>query len=171
MMNAPITIQARHLELTAALKTAIEQKLSRACGHFDFLRRVEVTVDVDKNPRIQEKHHALVVLHVNGGLLKVEACSENLYATMDVLAEKAVAALKKYKDKHLKRSKASRSANGISMKIVGVEAPPQGARLADDSQDLDTEADAVLLFEDADMEEEDRKVRYPEAYVDSRKRA
>jgi ribosomal subunit interface protein len=87
---------------------------------FSFLKTIEVHLSVGKNPRVHDAHKAECVLHVNGGLMKMEASSENLYASLDLLLDKMLSALRKYKTRNLARNKSER-AKGENIRILGLK--------------------------------------------------
>jgi ribosomal subunit interface protein len=176
-MMVQLLIHGRNITITEGIYSAVHDKLGRVFAHFDFLKRADITVNVDKNPRIHEKHHVLVVLHVNGGMLKLEAASDDLYSALDETAEKSLNTLRKYKNKHLKRTKAGRSAQGTSLRVVGFEAALAAEAFMDyddvditllndmAAQDPDTLVLAELQQQESERQERELQQRYPEAYA------
>ena len=114
-----IVIHGRNIALTDALKQAATDRMGKIGTLFSFLKTIEVHLSVGKNPRVQNAHKAECVLHVNGGLMKVEACSTNLYASLDLLLDKVLCALRKYKTRNLARNKSER-AKGENIRILGL---------------------------------------------------
>jgi putative sigma-54 modulation protein len=129
-MMSRLTLHGRNIELTAAIKEVLFEKTERVFSHFDFIQTLDIHLSVHKNPRISDAHIAEALVHVNGGLVKVEARSEDLYASIDVLVDKLMRSLTKYKAKNLGRQKSSRSQGGTSLRI-----PVEMVYLADDSED------------------------------------
>ena len=115
-----IVIHGRNIELTEALKRAVTDRMDKIGTLFSFLKTIEVHLSVGKNPRVQNAHKAECVLHVNGGLMKIEASSENLYASLDLLLDKVLSALRKYKTRNLARNKSER-AKGENIRILGLK--------------------------------------------------
>jgi putative sigma-54 modulation protein len=89
-----ITISGRHLEVTEALNDYVKAKLERLNNHFDRITAVQVTLSVDK---LIQKAEATV--HVSGKDLFAESTSEDLYAAIDLLADKLDRQLIKHKEK------------------------------------------------------------------------
>lgn len=98
-------VNGRNITLTQSIKDYIEEKLQKLQAHYDFVQEVHVFLSVEKNPRIAEGQKAEATVHVNGGVLRLEAQAEQLYASIDGLVEKADRSLQKYKTKLLHRSK------------------------------------------------------------------
>jgi ribosomal subunit interface protein len=117
-----LNIHARNFDLTPAIKDAVLEKMERVCSHFDFIQSIDVHLSVQKNPRISDAHLAEVLVHVSGGLLKTESHSGDLYMALDVLVDKVMRNLTKYKQKRLGRTKAERSQGGESMRLHGSDA-------------------------------------------------
>jgi putative sigma-54 modulation protein len=89
-----ITISGRHLEVTEALNDYVKNKLDRLTNHFDRITGIQVTLSVDK---LIQKAEATV--HVSGKDLFAESTSEDLYAAIDLLADKLDRQLIKHKEK------------------------------------------------------------------------
>src|SRR4051794_29540735 len=104
-----IVTNGRNLELTEAIKDYVQQKVSRLEKHFDFILEVHVILEVEKNPRISENQLAEATVHVNGAVIRVEAASENLYASIDKLVDKVERSLRKYKTKLMNRNGKSKN--------------------------------------------------------------
>ncbi len=135
-----IVTNGRNIELTDAIKDYVHSKLSSLQNHYDFIQEVHVILEVMKNPRIAESKLAEATVHVPGLLIRVEAASETLYASIDMLVDKIERSLKKHKTKLLNRSTASHEtirhgvdANGISD--------------ADDDEEVDLDAELEADFQ------------------------
>lgn len=91
-MNLSIT--GHHLEVTPALRDYVGQKLERITRHFDRVVDARVFLSVDKLVQKAE-----VNVHVPGRDIFAEASDEDLYAAIDLLADKLDRQVIKYKDK------------------------------------------------------------------------
>lgn len=95
-----LVIQGKNLEITDALDEYVHQKIEKAVSHFQsFTTEVDVTLSVARNPRINPKQTAEVTIYVNGAVVRAEESSENLYASIDLVANKIARQLRKYKEK------------------------------------------------------------------------
>lgn len=95
-----LVIQGKNIEVTDAIRDYVEQKISKAVSHFQHLtNEVDVHLSVARNPRISPKQSAEVTLYVNGAVVRAEESSENLYASIDLVANKISRQLRKYKEK------------------------------------------------------------------------
>lgn len=95
-----LVIHGKNIEITDAIHDYVEQKISKAVSHFKHLtNEVDVHLSVARNPRINPKQSAEVTLYINGAVVRAEESSENLYASIDLVANKISRQLRKYKEK------------------------------------------------------------------------
>jgi putative sigma-54 modulation protein len=95
-----LVIQGKNIEITDAIKEYVEQKIEKAVSHFQSLTtEVDVHLSVARNPRISPKQTAEVTIYANGSVIRAEESSENLYASIDLVADKIARQLRKYKEK------------------------------------------------------------------------
>jgi putative sigma-54 modulation protein len=100
-----LVIQGKNIEITDAIREYVNQKIEKAVNHFQALTtEVDVHLSVQRNPRINPKQTAEVTIYANGAVVRAEESSENLYASIDMVADKIARQLRKYKEKrHEKR--------------------------------------------------------------------
>ncbi|MBV6273323.1 ribosome-associated translation inhibitor RaiA [Alcaligenaceae bacterium CGII-47] len=91
-MNLSIT--GRHLEVTPAIREYVLTKLSRTTRHFDSVIDTQVTLSIERL-----KHTAEVTVRLRGKDIHCTADDENLYAAIDLLADKIDRQVIKYKTK------------------------------------------------------------------------
>ena len=96
-------VNGRNIELTAGIKQAVDEKLKRL-EHFDFVQEIHLILGVEKNPRIAANQVAEATIHIPGSVLHVQAESENLYASLDLLVDKIDRSLNKHKTKLMNRT-------------------------------------------------------------------
>ena len=89
-----LNVTGHHLEVTPALRSYLEKKLERIVRHFDNVIDVHCTLTVEK---LSQKAEATV--HVSGSTLHADASAENMYAAIDLLADKLDRCIKKHKEK------------------------------------------------------------------------
>ena len=95
-----LLIHGRNLEVTPALRDYTQTKLDRAIQHFgDAVREADVHLSVARNPRVPQQT-AEVTVFANGTVIRAQERSENLYASIDLVAGKLTRQLRRYKDRH-----------------------------------------------------------------------
>jgi putative sigma-54 modulation protein len=89
-----LNVSGHHLDVTPAIRTYVHSKLERVARHFDHVIDAHVILTVDK---LSQK--AEVTLHVRGKDLHCECADQDLYAAIDLLADKLDRQVLRYKDK------------------------------------------------------------------------
>ena len=89
-----IETHGQQLEVTPALREYVDNKLQRIDRHFDQPIEIRVQLGLRK-----PDHHAEATLTVPGRTLHADATGENMYAAIDVLADKLDRLILKHKEK------------------------------------------------------------------------
>ena len=90
-----LSIVGHHLEVTAAIRGHVVDKLERIKRHFDHVIDVHVTLSAAK---VRQK--AEVTLRVPGKEIYCASEQSDLYAAIDLLVDKLDRQVLKYKDLH-----------------------------------------------------------------------
>ncbi|MCP9771235.1 ribosome-associated translation inhibitor RaiA [Synechococcus sp. Tobar12-5m-g] len=94
-----LLIHGRNLDVTQAIRDYTEAKLSRAINHFEGLvKEADVHLSVARNPRVPQQT-AEVTVFANGVVIRAQERSENLYASIDLVAGKLSRQLQRYKER------------------------------------------------------------------------
>jgi putative sigma-54 modulation protein len=102
-----LVIQGKNIEITEAIRDYVHQKIEKAVSHFQQITtEVDVHLSVARNPRINPKQVAEVTIYANGAVVRAEEGSDNLYASIDLVANKIARQLRKYKEKRHERRNA-----------------------------------------------------------------
>ena len=89
-----LNIIGRHLEITPAIREYVLNKMARISRHFDNVIDTQVVLSVEKL-----EHTAEITMHLRGKDIHCEATDENLYASIDLVADKIDRQVIKYKTK------------------------------------------------------------------------
>lgn len=89
-----LTISGHHLELTTPIKAYVKEKMQRLERHCDHLLDAQVIVSVEK-----DRQKAEATVHCSGATLHAESIHNDLYAAIDLLADKLDQQARKHKDK------------------------------------------------------------------------
>ncbi|MBI5102103.1 MAG: ribosome-associated translation inhibitor RaiA [Nitrospirae bacterium] len=105
-----IIVNGRHLEVTPAIRTYAEEKISKFERYLHDITEAVVTLSIEKKFR----HKAEVLLKVNGVLIQAESVTGEIYSAIDEVSEKLDRQVKKYKEKQVSHRKggATRTAPG-----------------------------------------------------------
>ncbi|MGC2063072.1 MAG: ribosome-associated translation inhibitor RaiA [Thermodesulfovibrionales bacterium] len=96
-----IIVNGRHLEVTPALRSYAEEKISRFDRYLHEISEAVVTLSIEKKYR----HKADVLLKVNGVLIQAESITDEIYSAIDEVTEKLDRQVKKYKEKMVSHRK------------------------------------------------------------------
>jgi putative sigma-54 modulation protein len=98
--TTPITVTGDNINLTDALRAHVVDKIGHVVEKFPGLvTRVEVHVSVAHNPRIKNAHDCEVTAYARGRVLRASVKTENMYASVDLAADKLKRTLRKYKER------------------------------------------------------------------------
>jgi putative sigma-54 modulation protein len=115
-----LVIQGKNIEVTDAIREYVSQKIDKAVSHFQSLTtEVDVHLSVARNPRITSRQAAEVTIYANGAVIRAEEKSENLYASIDLVADKIARKLRKFKER-----KSSKSAAKTAVAVLEQEPLP-----------------------------------------------
>ena len=89
-----LTISGHHLEITPAIRDYVATKLDRVKRHFDHVINVTTIMRVDKLV-----HKVEASLHVKGHDFHAHSEDTNMYAAIDLLADKLDRQIVKHKGK------------------------------------------------------------------------
>lgn len=112
-----IIVNGRHLEVTPALKSYAEEKMSKFERYFSHITEATVTLTVEKY-----RHKTEVLLKANGVLIQAEGITGDIYSSIDEVAEKLEKQVKKYKEKLVSHRKGEGKA-AVPAEPVAPDAP------------------------------------------------
>lgn len=89
-----ISVSGHHVDVTDSLRNYVETKLDRLERHYDRITNMKVILSVEK-----QRQKAESTIRISGGEVYADAESEDLYAAIDMLADKLDRQLNKQKEK------------------------------------------------------------------------
>ncbi len=89
-----ITVTGHHVDVTAALRTNVEDKMERLERHFDMVTDAHVILTVEKL-----RHKAEAKVQYRGGTIYADSVEQDMYAAIDSLVDKLDRRVKKSKEK------------------------------------------------------------------------
>lgn len=149
-----IQVTGRHLSITPAIQTYVEEKISKAQKFFSNIIWVQVLLAVEKRV-----HRAEVIVHASKQTFRALGTGDSLYAAIDLSSDKIDAQLRKYKERLKGRHKSApaasevaawpASADGRAVRfsvIKRVQLMPMSAEAA--AQEMDRMGFNFWMFED-----------------------
>ena len=102
-----IHVNGRNIEITDAIKAYVKEKIGKVTNHSDQIQGIDVVLSVIKNPSATGKHVAEVSCKMNTGVVRCEEAAESMYESIDLLADKLIRQVSKFKNKSLGSDKSS----------------------------------------------------------------
>jgi putative sigma-54 modulation protein len=126
-----LLIHGRNLEVTPAIRDYTETKLSRAIHHFEgMVKEADVHLSVARNPRVPQQI-AEVTMFANGTVIRAQERSDNLYASIDLVASKLTRQLNRYRERLHDRHQGPVHRSARDEEAGAASLPPPGATLTD----------------------------------------
>jgi len=116
-----IAIRGRNVEVSEALRTTVEQKVSRLARFVEGMERAEVRFSEERNPRIADKEVCEVTVHGHGHVVRARATAGDTFAAVDRVVDKLEHQMIKLKGKLVGRSQPRRHAPPPLDNLLGVE--------------------------------------------------
>ncbi len=132
-----VTVTGRNIDLTPALKEYLIDKLQRSQKHFDHALNITALLSVAKNPSVADSQTAEVTIKLNGSVIRGEESTENMYASIDLVADKIERQLRKYKTRYYQKGKPEKG-----------HLPIENDNLGDEEDDADWEVRKDTALED-----------------------
>ena len=111
-----IIFKGKHIEVTDAMRNYIEKRLSKIERYFDHILEVIVTLSVEKSRQIIE-----VTLQTNRALIRAEEETDDMYTSIDKVADKLERQIKKYKEKYLQKPHPGTEKTGLANQEIDAE--------------------------------------------------
>ncbi len=99
-----VSVTARKMEMTPALKSYAEQKVHKITKHLERVIDAHIVFSVEKY-----RHKVEVAINANGFIIRGEEVTEDMYSSIDQVMDKLDAQIKKYKSKQNKKVRQRRT--------------------------------------------------------------
>ena len=98
-----ITVTGRGIEVTPAMRSYVEEKLQAATNVFDIPMESEVVLRVEHNPSNPVPQVVEITVRVKGAVVRVSEAAADMYAAIDLAADRVSRHLRKYKTRVVDR--------------------------------------------------------------------
>lgn len=105
-----ITVSARHIDISPALRAAAEEKFGRLSRFGGGIERAEVHFFEERNPRISQREVCEVSFETRGRRVRARAAAADTFAAIDLAVEKIEHQLHTLKTKVVARQHGRRAA-------------------------------------------------------------
>ncbi len=93
------TVKGRNITVTEALRSYAEEKLVKLGRNLNSASRLELELFCERNPRIEDNQVAEATIFTKGPVLRARSASGDMYASIDLVADKLDRQVKKYRSK------------------------------------------------------------------------
>ena len=104
-----VIVQGKHMQVTPALREYAEEKLGRIVRYFDQVHDAQVVLSVERHGGLGKAQVVEVTVHGDGVVLRGEEASSDMYASIDLVAEKLKKQIEKYRSKFIDRRRIAES--------------------------------------------------------------
>lgn len=137
---AEIVVHGRHIEVSRRFREHVHSKLERIDKFGIPLRRVDVEVSKESNPRLADRAFEVeLTTRANGSVIRAEAAASDKYAALDIAYGRLEQRLRRAADKsryHRHGAEATRSPRAAG--FDNLETPLDEADAGDAEADVDT---------------------------------
>ncbi|MCZ7663283.1 MAG: ribosome-associated translation inhibitor RaiA [Thermoleophilia bacterium] len=99
-----LTVKGRNIALTDALTGYADDKIGRLARYLSDGAHCDVELSTEKNPSIAENQVAEATVYTRGPVIRAREASSDMYASIDLVADKLERQVKKYREKLIARS-------------------------------------------------------------------
>ncbi len=94
-----LQVKGKNVEVSESLKDYARQKLGKLDKHLNETSRLELELQVEKNPSISANQVAEATIWTKGPVLRARESSTDMKASIDLLVEKLERQARRYRDK------------------------------------------------------------------------
>jgi putative sigma-54 modulation protein len=103
-MPMNLQVKGRNVDVTDALFAHAEKKLGKLARYLSDDSRCEVELGVEHNPSIAADQVAEATVWTKGPVMRARESSQDMYASIDLVAEKLERQVKRYRDRRSRRA-------------------------------------------------------------------
>jgi putative sigma-54 modulation protein len=128
-----LQVTGKNLDVTQPIVDYAERKLTKLAKHLSDSSRVELELAVERNPSISQSQVAEATIWTKGPVLRARESSTDMYASIDLVADKLERQVKRYRER-----KRRGSAHGGAPRTRPAEPPalPSLIQPEDDEREL-----------------------------------
>jgi ribosomal subunit interface protein len=132
-----VVVKGRHCEISDSFRDHVEEKLSRLEKHDQRVIRLEVEVDMERNPRQQGRAVRVeLTASSKGPVIRAEACADDKRAALDVAVDKMAAQMRRASDRrrvhHGRHTPVS-----VAQALAGIDQSLNGTARTSDEDDAE----------------------------------
>ena len=116
-----IVVKGRHCEVSDRFREHVKEKLGRLEKHDHRVIRVEAEVDIERNPRLQDRAVRVQLTAISKGpVIRAEAAAEDKMAALDLAVDKMASQMRRAADRK-KVHRGRRTPVSVAQALAGVD--------------------------------------------------
>ena len=131
-----ITVTGRNIAVTDALRDYVTQKLEAATNVFDIPMNTEVVLRVEKNPSNPVPDVVEVTVFVKGAVVRVSEASTDMYAAIDLAADRVSRQIRKFKTRVVDRRQRAARPEPSELNVAPAAPAADETPAEDDDEEL-----------------------------------
>jgi putative sigma-54 modulation protein len=97
-----LLVKGKNLHVSARVQAYAEKRLGKLSAQLDDdVTRLELEIAEEKNPRVADSHVAEATIWTKGPTLRAREASHDIFASIDLVAEKLARQVTKYREKRI----------------------------------------------------------------------
>lgn len=151
--TVPIVVTGNNIEVTPALMDYVNKKMEGVIGKLAGSDAVgcDVHLSVNKNPKVKIGHRAAVTTSLDGTVIRTTEDSEDMYASIDLVADRLARKLRKYKERRLEGYHGGPNMGKNLADVLDSLPEEAAAEEAVDSEFIDPEAPVITKIKSFDL--------------------
>jgi putative sigma-54 modulation protein len=128
-----LQVTGKNLDVTPPIVEYAEKKLTKLAKHLSDSSRVELELMVERNPSISQGQVAEATIWTKGPVLRARESSTDMYASIDLVADKLERQVKRYRER---KRRGSAHGGGVRARAAEASALPSMILPEDDEREL-----------------------------------
>lgn len=146
-----IVLNSRHGEVSERFRAHVEEKLARLEKHDHRLIRVEVEVDKERNPRLQERAVRVeLTAFSKGPVIRAEAAAEDKMGALDLAVDKMAAQMRRAADRR-RVHRGRHTPVSVGQAMSGIEPVPNGTPSAEVTGEQERHVGPIAVLGDGPL--------------------
>ena len=132
-----VVVKGRHCEISDSFRAHAEEKLSRLEKHDHRVIRLEVEVDMERNPRQQDRAvRVQLTAFSKGPVIRAEACADDKRAALDLAVDRMATQMRRAADRR-RVHRGRHTPVSVSQALAGIDQALNGVAPDQDSSETE----------------------------------
>ncbi len=140
-----IVVKSRHCEISERFRDHVEEKISRLEKHDHRIIRVDVEIDMEKNPRLQDRAVRVELTAISKGpVIRAEAAAEDKLGALDLAVDRMATQMRRAADRK-KVHRGRRTPVSVAQALAGADVPLNGTAPAPSEEPTDRQVGPLTV--------------------------